>query len=590
MHSQFRILGPIEVDAPGGRRVPRGRPLSLLALLLVYRGAIVSTDQVVDELWEGAGPRHARKAVQVVVSRLRSALGEGVVRLRGRRVLAAARRRASLDADRFEELFRRGRAELAGGDPLEAAATLRQALELWRGPALADAGESRFAQPEIARLEELRLACLSDRLDADLAIGRHAEVAGELEALVQRHPLRERLRGQQMLALYHAGRQADALDAYRSAYAALADGLGIEPSPELRALEAAILQQSVPAPADPRPAPPDDLAVDARRLVTCVFAQLEPPDLDPESLRTVVERYHDMARAICARFGGVAAEWRSDAVLVVFGTPVAREDDVQRALRAAAELVGEAERLPFGVRARCGVCTGEVVAAPGSVVGAPVGAAERLARAASGREVRMDESTWRLVRHAARAFEVPGGFLLVSIDAEAPAIQRRLDRPLIGRADEVAQLRAAFDARHAHARARVAGDRRRSRHRQVAPRRRARDDRRPAADRPLPGVRRGHDVLAAARDRAAGDGGGLDRRARVRARARTVGRAPGRGGDGARGGPGRGGHGLGLPAADRRARPRGAADRGDRRRPPGRAARCWTCSSTSPHGSATRGC
>ena len=182
---------------------------------------------------------------------------------------------------------------------------------------------------------------------------------------MQRHPLRERLRGQQMLALYHAGRQADALEAYRSAYAALADGLGIEPSPELRALEAAILQQSVPAPADPPPRPRDDLAVDARRLVTCVFAQLEPPDLDPESLRTVVERYHDMARATCARFGGVAAEWRSDAVLVVFGTPVAQEDDVQRALRAAAELVAQAERLPFGVRARCGVCTGEVVAGAG---------------------------------------------------------------------------------------------------------------------------------------------------------------------------------------------------------------------------------
>ena len=103
---------------------------------------------------------------------------------------------------------------------------------------------------------------------------------------------------------------------------------------------------------------------------------------------------------------------------------------MQRALRAAAELVAQAERLPFGVRARCGVCTGEVVAAPGTVVGGPVAAAERLARAGEGGEVRMDESTWRLVRHAARASEVPGGFLLASLDAEAPAIQRRLDRPL----------------------------------------------------------------------------------------------------------------------------------------------------------------
>ena len=133
-------------------------------------------------------------------------------------------------------------------EPWEAAATLRQALELWRGPALADVSHERFAAPEIARLEDLRLACLSDRVDADLACGRHAEVAGELEALVHQHPLRERLRGQQMLALYRSGRQADALDAYRGAYSALVDGLGIEPSPELRALEAAILRQDVPRP------------------------------------------------------------------------------------------------------------------------------------------------------------------------------------------------------------------------------------------------------------------------------------------------------------------------------------------------------
>ena len=202
MQSQFRILGPIQVDAAMGRsgQVPRGRTLSLLALLLVHRGTVVQVDQAVDELWDGAGPEHARKAVQVLASRLRSALGAGVVLSQGGgyTLRPAA---GSLDADRFEELSARGRAELARGEPLEAAATLRQALALWRGAALADVSEERFAQPEIARLEDLRLACLGDRLDADLAVGRHVEVAGELEALVRRHPLRERLRGQQMLAL-----------------------------------------------------------------------------------------------------------------------------------------------------------------------------------------------------------------------------------------------------------------------------------------------------------------------------------------------------------------------------------------------------
>ncbi len=440
MQGQFRILGPIEVDvAEGlGDRVPRGRTLSLLALLLVHRGTVVHVDQAVDELWDGAGPEHARKAVQVLASRLRSALGDGVVLSEGGGYVVRPAA-GSVDAERFEALFARGRAELARGEPAEAAATLRQALALWRGPALAEVNQERFAQPEIARLDDVRLACLSDRLDADLALGRHAEVAGELEGLVRQHPLRERLRAQHMLALYRAGRQADALEAYRSAYAALVDGLGIEPSPELRALEAAILRQDVPA--APAPAPASAVAVDARRLVTCAFAQLIPhANLDAESLRTVLERYHDTARAICARHGGAAAEAHGDAVLMVFGTPAAHEDDPQRALRAATDLVAE-------TGACCGVCTGEVVThgAAGTVIGEAVGAAERLARAGEGGEIRMDASTWRLVRHGAEASELPGGgFLLLRLDPDAPAIRRRLDRPLVGREDEVTRLRATF--------------------------------------------------------------------------------------------------------------------------------------------------
>ena len=273
--AQFRILGPIEVDLAGNAsgRVPRGRTLSFLALLLVHRGEIVHVDRVVDELWEGAGPKDARHAVHVVASRLRGVLGDGVVVSKGGGY-AVRLAPGDLDAERFEGLFRRGRAELAQGEAREAAATLRQALAIWRGPALADVSEERFAQPEIARLEDLRIACLGDRVDADLACGLHAELAGELEGLVREHPLHERLRGQQMLALYRAGRQADALAAYRSAYRELADGLGIEPSPELRALEAAILRQEVPSPSSLPPAQGTPRGVDVRRLVTCVFAQL----------------------------------------------------------------------------------------------------------------------------------------------------------------------------------------------------------------------------------------------------------------------------------------------------------------------------
>ena len=444
MHAQFRILGPIEVDLEAGRtaRIPRGRALSLLALLLVHRGAAVHLDRVVDELWEGDGPQNARNAVQVVVSRLRAALSEELVRSEGGGY-AVPLAPGALDADRFEERFRLGRETLARGDPRAAAATLGDALALWRGPALADVADERFAQPEIARLEDLRVGCLSQRIEADLACGRHAEVAGELEALVREHPLRERLRGQLMLALYRAGRQADALAAYRDAHRALVEGLGIEPSPDLRALEAAILHQDVPEPAQP-PRRAAERAPDARRWVTCVVSQLagpEAPGLDPESLHAVVERFHATGREVFANHGGSVIELHSDAVVAVLGVPQAHDDDAQRALRAATELRDE---LPFGVRS--GACTGEVVAAGNPpVIGEALAVAERLARSAAGGEIRLAESTWQVVRHAARAAPLAdGGFLLGGLDADAPAIARRFDRPLIGREHEVELLRETF--------------------------------------------------------------------------------------------------------------------------------------------------
>jgi len=454
---RFRILGPIEVELSGGRTagVPRGRALSFLALLLVHRGGIVRLDRVVDELWGGAGPRNAKNAVHVVASRLRAAVGDDVLASEGGGY-AVRLWPGALDADRFEERFRRGREELARGEPRDAAETLRHALGLWRGPALADVRDEGFAQPEIARLDDLHLACLSERIDADLALGRHAEVTGELEALVREHPFRERLRGQLMLSFYRAGRQADALAAYRAARRALVDGLGIEPSRDLRDLEAAILRQAVPPPASPpqRSADRTTVAPDARRRVTCVFSQLAYPEesaaLDPEAFRSVLERYHETARAVCARHGGIVAELRSDAVLAVFGIPVAHENDAQRALRAAAEMGTRTEELPFGLCARSGVCTGDVVApgrglAVAPLIGEAVARAERLARLAACGEIRIAESTWRLVRHAARASELPeGGLLLQNIDDDAPAIARSLDRPLIGRDEEVARLREAF--------------------------------------------------------------------------------------------------------------------------------------------------
>ena len=283
-----------------------------------------------------------------------------------------------------------------------------------------------------------------------------------------------------MLALYRAGRQADALAAYRDAHRALVEGLGIEPSPG-----PARAGVGDPAPggarARRRRASARRSRADTRRWVTCVFSQLtgaERPGADPESLRAVVERFHDAGRAVFASHGGSVVELRNDAVVAVLGIPVAHEDDAQRALRAAAELrAGRA--LPFGLRARSGACTGEVVAASGPpdaapVIGEAVAVAERLARSAAGGEIRLAESTWQVVRHAARASPLAdGGFLLGELDADAPAIGRRLDQPLIGR-----ERGARAPARHVRARrgAALAGaaDRpRRAGHRQVPPRRRA---------------------------------------------------------------------------------------------------------------------
>jgi DNA-binding SARP family transcriptional activator/ABC-type branched-subunit amino acid transport system substrate-binding protein/DNA-binding beta-propeller fold protein YncE len=241
----YRILGPLEVD-DGDRRVPVGghKPGALLAVLLLRANEVVSVDELVESLWGAAPPGTAAKTVQAYVSRLRKALGDDggrVLETRGHGyVLLVAP--GELDADRFAASLERSQARLAAGDPAAAADELRAALAEWRGAPLADFAYDDFAQSEIGRLEELRLAALETLADADLALGRDAELIPELQALVSRHPLRERLRASLMLALYRAGRQAEALDAYQQGRQALASELGLEPSPALQQLERQILE------------------------------------------------------------------------------------------------------------------------------------------------------------------------------------------------------------------------------------------------------------------------------------------------------------------------------------------------------------
>jgi DNA-binding SARP family transcriptional activator/tetratricopeptide (TPR) repeat protein len=226
---EFRILGPLEVSSDGQALDLGGaKQRALLAVLLLDANNVVSTDRLIDALWEDDPPESAQKALQVHVSGLRKLVGKERLQTKAPGYLLQLED-GELDLDRFRELQERGR-------PAEA-------LSVWRGPPLADCAHLRFAQPEIARLEDLRLACVEERIEQDLQARRHTELTGELEALVAEHPLRERLRGQLMLALYRSGRQADALDAYQAARRALVDELGIEPSHELRELHQRILNQ-----------------------------------------------------------------------------------------------------------------------------------------------------------------------------------------------------------------------------------------------------------------------------------------------------------------------------------------------------------
>ena len=240
---KFRVLGPIQVAGGSGEvELASGKQLALLACLLIARGEVVSRDRLIDALWGEQPPAAAVNSLQVHVHGLRSRLGPELIERDGpgyRLRLVPDR----LDLERFEHLLERGRSELERAEAEAAAATLREALELWRGHPYEDVRYEAFAQAEVARLEELRLAALEDRINADLALGRHRALVPELEALVSEHAGRERFHGQLMLALYRSDRQAEALDVFGRARRAMSEELGIEPGPELHELQRAILEQ-----------------------------------------------------------------------------------------------------------------------------------------------------------------------------------------------------------------------------------------------------------------------------------------------------------------------------------------------------------
>ncbi len=242
---EFRVLGPVEAVVDGRDvPLPAAKPRALLAVLLLSRNRVVPVHELVAELWSAEPPETATKALQVYVSQLRKAIGAD--RLSTKPPGYSLRvEQGELDLDRFEQLARDGRERLSAGDAEVAAERLREALALWRGPAFAEFQAEPFARDAGARLDDSRLAALEDRIEADLVLGRDDALVQELEELAARHPFRERLRGQLMLALYRSGRQAEALDVYRRTRETLVAELGIEPGPDLQELERAILRQDV---------------------------------------------------------------------------------------------------------------------------------------------------------------------------------------------------------------------------------------------------------------------------------------------------------------------------------------------------------
>jgi DNA-binding SARP family transcriptional activator len=386
----FRVLGPVEVRAEGRPLVVAGaRQRALLAVLLLRAGEPVSRERVIADLWGERPPDGAVRTVQAIVSRLRRALGGEAARL----VSSAAGYRLRVEPDeldlaRFERLCEDGRRALAAGRHERAAARLRAALEEWRGPALADVAFEPFAPPEVARLEDLRAAAVEDRVEADLAMGRGAELVSELEGLVAGEPLRERLRGQLMLALYRAGRQGEALDAYREAVRTLDAELGLDPGPELEHLQQAILAHD-PAllRGPPGAATPE---VERRRATaTILFAELAGSermrarlgDADADAVRDAHDR---RLRDVLAAHGAIGVKALGDGLVVAFaaaGAALACAVEMQRAIDR------QARRGPVALELRIGIGAGDVAWAGDDYSGTPVVEAQRLCAAASAGQI-----------------------------------------------------------------------------------------------------------------------------------------------------------------------------------------------------------
>ena len=454
MHA--RILGSFELDE-GGRRIPLGgvRQRAVLVSLLLHVNEVVPSEQLLMDLWGEDSTLSAANSLQAAISRLRRVLPPGrlITRAPGYVVRVFPE---ELDVSQFGQLVSEGREALTTGAAEQAARTLRQALSLWRGPALADFRYEPFAQAEIVRLEELRLTCLEERIEADLALGMASILAAELRRLVSEHPLRERLRGQLMLALYRDGRQTEALEVYREFRGVLRDELGLDPSPQLRELETAILRHdSLAAPASTATTAPL-----ARRSVSiiCILLRIASTSgisLDPEAYEVVSEQSASDLATVLERYGGKLAISGDERLIGMFGAASVHEDDALRAVRASleacrvltSEMADMLRRYGVSLTYRCGIATGEALVGgavrPGSA-GNVSAQAVMLAEAAEPGQILISGQTQELTAAAIETDSAgPARFILRSAQATVRPLALRLDVPLVGRDEEMRQLAAA---------------------------------------------------------------------------------------------------------------------------------------------------
>ena len=438
-----RILGPLEVRV-GGRDVTprRAKHRAALAFMVLHANERLATDRIIDALWGDEPPATADKALQGHISTLRKLLGPGRIQTQGgayRLVLQPG----ELDADRFSEAITAARSIR---DPGQRARRLAEAIGLWRGDPVADLGAERFAGPETARLEALRLAAVEDQAEAELEAGHHAALLPELEALAQRHPLSERLRALLMLALYRAGRQADALRAYHDGRRLLAEDLGLDPSPELQVLERRILAQD-PSLDAPVALPATNRLRQERKLVTVLVAEAVPEhETDPEDLERIAGPAVARIRSVVERLGGTAEPLFANALLGIFGAPRAHEDDAVRAVRAALDLQSAGGGSDLMIRG--GIEAGEALVTIDDdrveVTGDVLAAAARLQAAARPGSILVGSAAHRLtdatVEYRARG---PNAW---SPQALREPLSKTVDleAPLVGRADELALLERSY--------------------------------------------------------------------------------------------------------------------------------------------------